>query len=64
MCKKVAVCKFSKTKKHTIKVVIDRVVVSKENSSRIASDVEKALHESFGEVEIDISNASELNLEK
>ncbi|RKN44658.1 excinuclease ABC subunit UvrA, partial [Campylobacter fetus] len=55
---------LSKTKKHTIKVVIDRVVVSKENSSRIASDVEKALHESFGEVEIDISNASELNLEK
>ncbi|MFW5619510.1 MAG: excinuclease ABC subunit UvrA, partial [Campylobacter hyointestinalis] len=29
-----------------------------------ASDVEKALHESFGEVEIDISNAEELNLEK
>ncbi|PPB57326.1 excinuclease ABC subunit UvrA [Campylobacter hyointestinalis] len=55
---------LSKTKKHTIKVVIDRVVISPENSSRIASDVEKALHESFGEVEIDISNAGELNLEK
>ena len=41
---------LSKTKKHTIKVVIDRVVISPENSSRIASDVEKALHESFGEV--------------
>ncbi|ALV23968.1 UvrABC nucleotide excision repair complex, subunit UvrA [Campylobacter iguaniorum] len=55
---------LSKTKKHTIKVVIDRVVVNPDNSSRIASDVEKALHESYGEVEIDISNAAELGLEK
>ncbi len=45
---------LSKTKKHTIKVVIDRVSVSKESKERIASDVEKALKESYGEVEIEI----------
>ncbi|MCI6988219.1 MAG: excinuclease ABC subunit UvrA [Campylobacter sp.] len=53
---------LSKTKKHTIKAIIDRVSVSEENSSRIADDIEKALSESFGEVEIDITNADELNL--
>ncbi|WP_281950584.1 excinuclease ABC subunit UvrA [Nitrosophilus kaiyonis] len=55
---------LSKTKKHTIKAVVDRVVVKKENSARIASDVEKALNESFGEVEIQIINYKDLNLEK
>ena len=44
----------SKTKKHTIKVVIDRVVIKEENSDRIAQDVEKALKESYGEVEIEL----------
>lgn len=53
---------LSKTKKHTIKVIIDRVVIDDENSARIANDIEKALFESFGEVEIEISNAAELNL--
>lgn len=51
---------LSKTKKHSIRVVIDRVVVSDENSARIADDVEKALHESFGEIEIEVANADEL----
>jgi len=55
---------LSKTKKHTIKVVIDRVVVKDENSSRIAADVEKALNESYGEMEVEIINYKELNLEK
>ncbi|MSN96841.1 excinuclease ABC subunit UvrA [Campylobacter sp. FMV-PI01] len=54
---------LSKTKKHTIFVVIDRVVVNEENSQRIASDVEKALNLSYGELEIEITNADELNLE-
>lgn len=45
---------LSKTKKHTIKVIIDRVVMSEENHSRIAQGIEKALKESYGEVEIEI----------
>ena len=53
---------LSKTKKHTIKVVIDRLEVSPENSARLAQDVEKALTESYGEVEVEITNAEELNL--
>ena len=53
---------LSKTKKHTIKVVIDRVVIKEENSDRIAQDVEKALKESFGEVEIELMNAAEMEL--
>ena len=52
---------LSKTKKHTIKVVIDRVVVKEENKERIAADVEKALKESYGELEIDILNHEELD---
>ncbi|MCR4941723.1 MAG: excinuclease ABC subunit UvrA [Campylobacter sp.] len=53
---------LSKTKKHTIKVVIDRLVINDENKARLAQDVEKALNESFGEVEVEIINASELGL--
>ena len=53
---------LSKTKKHTIKVVIDRVVVKAENKERIAADVEKALKESYGELEIDILNHEELGI--
>ncbi len=53
---------LSKSKKHTIKVVIDRVVVKAENTERIAADVEKALKESYGELEIDILNYKELGL--
>ena len=53
---------LSKTKKHTIKVVIDRVVIKEENNDRIAQDVEKALKESYGEVEIEIMNFEELEL--
>ncbi|MDQ1263775.1 MAG: excinuclease subunit [Campylobacterota bacterium] len=51
---------LSKTKKHTIKVVIDRVAVNDENRERIAADVEKALNESYGEVEIEILNHEEI----
>ncbi|MGL2757158.1 excinuclease ABC subunit UvrA [Helicobacter pylori] len=43
-----------KTKKHTIEVVVDRVVINSENASRIASAVEKALKESYGELEVEI----------
>ncbi|WP_434579726.1 excinuclease ABC subunit UvrA [Sulfurimonas sp. NW15] len=51
---------LSKTKKHTIKVVVDRVIVKEENKERIASDVEKALKESYGELEVEILNYEEL----
>jgi excinuclease ABC subunit A len=51
---------LSKTKKHTIKVVVDRVVVKDENKERIASSVEKALKESYGELEIDVLNHEEV----
>jgi len=51
-----------KTKKHTIKVIIDRVVIRDENKDRIATDIEKALLESYGEVELDIANAEEVGL--
>nr|MBP3725476.1 excinuclease ABC subunit A [Campylobacter sp.] len=55
---------LSKTKKHTIKVVIDRVVVEPQNALRIIQDVEKSLGESYGEVEVQINNAKEIGLEK
>ncbi len=51
---------LSKTKKHTIKAVIDRVVVKEQNRQRIAEDIEKALGLSYGEVEVDVVNAEEL----
>ncbi|QOP41411.1 excinuclease ABC subunit UvrA [Sulfurimonas marina] len=52
---------LSKTKKHTIKVVVDRVVVKEDNKDRIASSVEKALKESYGELEIDVLNHKEVD---
>ncbi len=55
---------LSKTKKHTIKVIIDRVVIKDDSRDRVAQDVEKALKESYGEVEIEILNYKELNLDK
>ena len=55
---------LSKTKKHTIKVVIDRVVVKEDNKERIAADVEKSLKESYGELEIDILNHAELGIKQ
>jgi len=54
---------LAKTKKHTIKLVIDRVGAGEENKARIADAVEKALKESFGVVEIEIINAKELEIE-
>ena len=53
---------LSKTKKHTIKVVIDRVVIKEENRDRIATDIEKSLLESYGEVELDILTHEEVGL--
>ncbi|MEY4504117.1 MAG: excinuclease subunit [Pseudomonadota bacterium] len=55
---------LSKTKKHTIKAVIDRLSVNADNKTRIADGVERSLKESYGLVEIEVSNAAELNLEK
>ncbi|NOX14616.1 MAG: excinuclease ABC subunit UvrA, partial [Epsilonproteobacteria bacterium] len=54
---------LSKTKKHTIKVVIDRVILKEDNAQRIASDIEKALKESYGEIEVEILNAQEVEAE-
>ncbi|MFA6789871.1 MAG: excinuclease ABC subunit UvrA, partial [Arcobacteraceae bacterium] len=53
---------LAKTQMHTIKVVIDRVVVNEENQQRIAQDVEKGLKESFGELEIEVMNHDEVGL--
>jgi len=55
---------LGKSKMHTIKVVIDRVVVKEENKERIAQDVEKGLKESFGELEIEVLNHEEVGIEK
>ncbi len=55
---------LSKTKKHTIKVVVDRVVVKEESRERISSDIEKALKESFGEVEIEVLNYRDVGLDR
>lgn len=54
---------LAKTKKHTIKAVIDRVTCKLENTERIASAIEKALLQSYGEVEIDILNKEEIGLD-
>ncbi len=53
---------LSKTKKHTIKVVIDRLLINEENRDRISQDVEKALKQSYGEVEIDILNYKDVDI--
>ncbi|MEA1921009.1 MAG: excinuclease ABC subunit UvrA [Campylobacterota bacterium] len=53
---------LSKTKKHTIKVVIDRIVIKDDNQDRIGQDVEKALKESYGEVELEILNHEEMDI--
>ncbi len=55
---------LGKSQMHTIKVVIDRVVVKPENKERIAQDVEKGLKESFGELEVEIMNHEEVGCEK
>ena len=46
---------LAKTKKHSIKIIIDRVQNTQENATRIAQAVERALQESFGEVEVEYS---------
>ncbi|WP_456392741.1 excinuclease ABC subunit UvrA [Nitratifractor sp.] len=55
---------LAKTKKHTIKVVIDRVVVKEGSKERIGQDIEKALKESYGEVEIEVLNHEEVGLDR
>ena len=55
---------LSKSQMHTIKVVIDRVVVKEENRVRIAQSVEKGLKEAFGELEVEIINYEEIGCEK
>ncbi len=55
---------LEKNKMHTIKVIIDRVVVKEENKDRIAQDVEKGLKESFGELEVEVMNHEEVKCEK
>jgi len=55
---------LAKTQMHTIKVVIDRVVVKEDNKERIAQDVEKGLKEAFGELEVEVLNHEEIGCEK
>ncbi|WP_394959079.1 excinuclease ABC subunit UvrA [uncultured Helicobacter sp.] len=44
---------LAKHKKHTIKVIIDRARLEEKNHTRIAQAIERALKESYGEVEIE-----------
>ena len=53
---------LSKTKKHTIKAVIDRIELNPANHLRLIEGVEKAVALSFGEIEISIVNADEMGL--
>ncbi|MBF7067618.1 excinuclease ABC subunit UvrA [Campylobacter volucris] len=55
---------LAKTKKHTIKLVIDRLQIQDDMLARLASDVEKGLSESFGEIEIEVINNEEFDLPK
>ncbi len=55
---------LSKSKKHTIKVIVDRVVLKDSSKERIALDVERALKESYGELEIEILNHDELDIKE
>ncbi len=55
---------LSKTKKHSIKVIVDRVVVKEQSRDRIGQDVERALKESYGEMEIEVINYEELGLDR
>jgi len=55
---------LGKSQMHTIKVIIDRVVVKADNKERIAQDVEKGLKEAFGELEVDILNHEEVGCEQ
>ena len=55
---------LAKTKKHTIKLVIDRLEIKEDLLARLTSDIEKALEESFGELEIEVLNADELGILK
>ena len=54
---------LGKSQMHTIKVVIDRVVVREDNAQRISASVEKGLKESFGELEVDVLNHEEVGCE-
>lgn len=54
---------LSKTKKHTIKAIIDRVVINEQNTQRVADAIEKSLELSFGEVEVEILNFKDFGLE-
>lgn len=53
---------LNKTKKHTIKAIIDRVVLNEDSTTRIAQDIERALEESFGEVEIEFEHEGQADL--
>jgi excinuclease ABC subunit A len=55
---------LGKSQMHTIKVVIDRVVVKAENKVRIAESVEKGLKEAFGELEVEVINHEEMGCDK
>ena len=53
---------LSKTKKHTIKLVVDRLTLKEENKDRIVQDIEKTLKIAYGELELEILNYKELGL--
>ncbi|PAF50151.1 excinuclease ABC subunit A [Helicobacter sp. 13S00401-1] len=50
---------LSKTKKHTIKAIIDRVTLNEDNRTRIAQAIESALKIAYGEVEIEVNEGED-----
>ncbi len=54
------VSKLEKNKKHTIEVVVDRIVIKDEITSRLTDSVEMALKLSGGEVLIDVIDGEEM----
>lgn len=47
---------LAKTKKHSISVVMDRVVLNEDNKTRIAHAIESGLKEAYGEIEVELLN--------
>jgi excinuclease ABC subunit A len=52
--------KLEKNKKHTIEVVVDRLIIKKDQDNRLSDSIETALKLSSGIVQIDIAGSEEL----
>ena len=50
---------LAKTKKHSLSLVMDRVVLNPDNATRIAQAIEAGLKESYGEIELEVLRPNE-----